>query len=227
MRQAMTPNSVTTTQRKSMMKQDTQQPLMMRAVSSRRITCAVRFSRLAGLMATVGLVTGIMIPSLANAAADKVLMLTDTVTSVTCDVSVPATLALDSMSVGTVTGSSPDKSTGKTFNVTLNCPGGAAPGASTVGVWGTPDATGNYSTLFKNEDTSAGAAKGVGFVLTNSTDGSGALLKAVGSQATSTRVVAGKKNIPFFIMPYRGGYGVSAVKAGTLKATLNFDFQWN
>ncbi|HEJ7994297.1 TPA: fimbrial protein [Serratia liquefaciens] len=217
-----------------MMKQDVYQPSMIPVACLRGMNCAVRFSRLACLMVTVGIVAGIMTPSLANAATDKVLTLTETVTSVTCDVSVPATLALDSMNVGTVTGSSPDKSTGKTFNVTLNCLGGAAPGASTVGVWGAPDGTGSYTTLFKNEDTSTGAAKGVGFVLTNSTDGSGALLKAAGSQATATRVVAGKaadnldkRNIPFFIMPYRGGYGVNVVKAGTLKATLNFDFQWN
>ncbi|MEH4990232.1 fimbrial protein [Enterobacter asburiae] len=216
-----------------MMKQDMQQPKML---SARKMKYVVCFSRLAGMVTAVGITTGVMSLPQAHAAAapDKVLTLNETVTAVTCDVSVPATLALDNMNVGSVTGTSPDKSTGKTFNVTLNCQGGAAPGGSTVGVWGTPDNTGSVTTLFKNLDTSAGAAKGVGFVLTNSQDGLGGFLRAAGTQANATRVVAGKqgdnldkKTIPFFIMPYRGGYGVSAVKAGTLRTTLNFDFQWD
>ncbi|MEG5532069.1 fimbrial protein [Enterobacter ludwigii] len=209
-----------------------QQPAGRRACS-RKARGGGRLCALAGLMITAGMVAGGMTPSPAHAAADQSLTLTESVTAVTCDVSVPATLALDNMNVGAVTGTQPDKSTGKTFSVTLNCQGGAAPQASVVGVWGTPDAAGSYTKLFRNEDVSAGAAKGVGFVLTNSTDGSGTLLVAAGSQAVATTVPAGiageslnNKTIPFFIMPYRGGYGVTAVKAGTMKATLNFDFQW-
>jgi type 1 fimbria pilin len=179
------------------------------------------------------MLAGLML-SAAHAAADKVLTLNETVNAVTCDVSVPSTLALDSMNVSVVTGGKPDPSSGKGFDVTLNCAGGAAPSASSVGVWGTADGQGSYKNLFKNEDSGKGAAQGVGFVLTNDIDGKGTLLLAASSQATATRVTAGKagdtldkKTLPFYIMPYKGGYGVSVVKAGTMKAVLNFDFKWD
>ncbi|WP_193163823.1 fimbrial protein [Enterobacter ludwigii] len=186
-------------------------------------------SRLAWLVVIVGILSG---GGSSRAAEDKQMRLTYSVKSVTCDVDVPPSLTLNSMNVGMVTGASPVKATGMKFNVTLHCDGGAAPKGSSVGVWGTPDITGNYAQLYKNENTGPGAAAGVGFVLTNDSDGSGPLLKA-GTKAAPTVVVAGKvgdtldsKSIPFFIMPYRGGYSASVVEAGTLKATLNFDFQW-
>jgi type 1 fimbria pilin len=187
------------------------------------------------LTAVVALSGPILAPD--AGAATQTLTLQDTVTAATCTVSAPGTLPLPTVNVSLVTGAKPDPAAGKTFDVKVDCTGATAPGKGVIDIWGDKvDATSGDTTLFANQDSSASAAKGVGFVLTNDGDGSGTLLQASttqgGANGTTVQVYAknaplkATQNVPFYVMPYRGGNVKDDVRAGTLSTTLHFDFEW-
>jgi hypothetical protein len=155
------------------------------------------------------------------------MTVTQTLTAGTCTLDSTASqgLTLNAVSQDVFKTSVKDTTSGATFAVKATCDGAPNPNQTNIiRVSGIPDTGDTTKTLFKNTAAS-GAAKGLGFVLTNDTDGSGTPLPSDGTGSVSLGLKGGNANgqhANFYVMPSRGSYTYANVTAGALSSTLTF-----
>lgn len=169
------------------------------------------------------------------APPDVVATYTVTTQTATCDLQLmtPATLTLGDVRKSDVMNmAKPGQSQGKVITLKLiNCVGIGGSKVPKVTVYGDRDGV-TDATLYRK---STSQATGVGFMLTQDTDGAGKALTA-GTQASPTKVqVPGtngstnpnNKTIDFFVQVSKGTQAASGVGDGLLTATLHFDFKYD